>query len=670
MANKTRMSLCLEALEPRLLLSVAPVVTDANIEALIASDAGTAGVANTGDVVAVTWDNGAAGDNNSDIASVTADLSQFGGPAAAVMVDDGTGGDAVPGDGVWTVNYTVQAGTEVDQVVNASVTAVNTSSDSTTTDDTSDLVLNNLPAPTVTDGNILVVLSSDAGTPGVANVGDVVTVTWDNSASGDNNPDITAVSADMSQFGGPAAVTMVDDGTGGDAAAGDAVWTVQYTVAAGGLVDQPAYASVAATNVNGDHTTIADTGTITVNNLLPPAVTDAAIQVTISTDGGTTGVADIGDVITVTWDNGATGDNNSGIATVTADLSEFGGPAAAGMVDDGTGGDATAGDGVWTAEYTILPGDTVNQVANVSVTATNVADESDTAADSSDLMLNNGPLTTFTSGATTVSVYDLTGAGNVAASDVRVVFGVDDGVRLIALRGRDSLEGLGIVISGAPYVDRIRDRRKGTPAAIGFIAADTTIWSTQLKTGFAGYDLNGLTLGGLTFADDIDGDGNTTDLTGFYCTAGAWHVDLRGDVTGDLYLGGDGVDGLTLDRLRVKHGDLAGDANVVGDAYKVRVYGGNFTGYLGVTGDLHRLAVIAYDPEDGTPLVGGAYAAGADVVIGGTLDHGRLMGYATSNGSVPFGLDLGALGHLKVGSQWLKSGKLPFNDGDFGVLLA
>ncbi len=40
MESKPRISLCLEALEPRLLLSVAPVVTDANIEAFLATDAG------------------------------------------------------------------------------------------------------------------------------------------------------------------------------------------------------------------------------------------------------------------------------------------------------------------------------------------------------------------------------------------------------------------------------------------------------------------------------------------------------------------------------------------------------------------------------------------------------------------------------------------------------
>ncbi len=668
MGSKCRLSL--EALEPRLLLSVAPVVTDANIDAFIATDGGTADVANIGDVVAVTWDNSASGDNNADIASVTADLSAFGGPAAAPMVDDGTGGDATPNDGIWTASYTIQAGTAVDTVVNATVTAVNTSALYTTTPDTSDITLNNLPAPTVTDGNIDVVLSTDAGTPDVADVGDVITITWDNSASGDNNPDIMGVTTDVSQFGGTTALAMVDDGTGGDAVSGDGIWTAQYTIAAGSLVDQPAYASVTATNVNDDATTIADTNAIQVSNLLPPTVTDDNIQVVISTDNGTADVADIGDVITVTWDNSATGDANAGIATVTADLSQFGGPTDAAMVDNGTGGDATGGDGIWTARYTILPGDAANATANASVTATNTADQSDTATDTSDIALNNGPVTTFSSGATLVSVYDLTGSGSIAATDVKVDFGPDDGIQRIVLRGHDSLEGLGIVVSGAPYIDAVRDHRGGTPAAIGFIAADTAIGSVQLRTGFSGYNLNGLTLGGLTFADDIDGDGSTTDLTGLYDTAGAMYVNVKGDVDGDIWLGGDGIDGLTLVRMVVKHGDLAGDTNVEGDAYKVRVYGGDFNGNLGVTGDLHKLAIVAYDPEDGTALVGGNFAAGANVTIGGMMDLGRIMGYSTSNSSVSFGIDLGALGRLKLAGTGLHQGDLPFNDGDFGVIVA
>lgn len=668
MGSKCRLSL--EALEPRLLLSVAPVVTDANIDAFIATDGGTADVANIGDVVAVTWDNSASGDNNADIASVTADLSAFGGPAAAPMVDNGTGGDATPNDGIWTASYTIQAGTAVDTVVNATVTAVNTSALYTTTPDTSDITLNNLPAPTVTDGNIDVVLSTDAGTPDVANVGDVVTITWDNSASGDNNPDIMGVTTDVSQFGGTTALAMVDDGTGGDATAGDGIWTAQYTIAAGSAVDQPAYASVTATNVNDDATTVADTNAIQLDNLLPPTVTGDNIQVAISTDNGTTGVADIGDVITVTWDNSSTGDNNQGIATVTADLSQFGGPASVAMVDNGTGGDTTGGDNTWTARYTILPGDTASQTANASVTATNTADQSDTATGTSDISVNNGPVTTFSSGATLVSVYDLTGSGSIAATDVRVNFGPDDGIQSIVLRGHDSLEGLGIVVSGAPYIDAVRDHRGGTPATIGFIAADTTIGSVELRTGFSGYDLNGLTLGGLTFASDIDGDGSTTDATGLYDTGGAMYVKVKGDVTGDIWLGGNGIDGLTLTRMVVKHGDLAGDTNVEGDAHKVRVYGGDFTGNLDVTGSLHKLAIVAYDPEDGSPLVGGNFAAGANVTIGGTMDLGRIMSYSNSNSSVSFGIDLGALGRLKLAGSGLHQGDLPFNDGDFGVVVA
>ena len=39
----------------------------------------------------IKWDNSATGDNNSDIASVTVDLSAIGGSSATVLTDDGTG---------------------------------------------------------------------------------------------------------------------------------------------------------------------------------------------------------------------------------------------------------------------------------------------------------------------------------------------------------------------------------------------------------------------------------------------------------------------------------------------------------------------------------------------------------------------------------------------------
>ncbi len=74
---------------------------------------------------------------------------------------------------------------------------------------------------TVTDAGILAVISTDAGVAGVAGIGDIITVTWNNGPAGDNNVSLVgSPTADMTQFGGGAAVVMVDDGTAGDGAAG------------------------------------------------------------------------------------------------------------------------------------------------------------------------------------------------------------------------------------------------------------------------------------------------------------------------------------------------------------------------------------------------------------------------------------------------------------------
>ena len=55
--------------------------------------------------------------------SVTVNLSGFEGPAAGAMFDDGTNGDQIAGDGVWTLDYTVRAGNLINLVRNVTVTA-------------------------------------------------------------------------------------------------------------------------------------------------------------------------------------------------------------------------------------------------------------------------------------------------------------------------------------------------------------------------------------------------------------------------------------------------------------------------------------------------------------------------------------------------------------------
>ena len=125
--------------------------------------------------------------------------------------------------------------------------------------------------PTVTDAHIAIT-STPGGADGMTyKVGDTVTAVWDNSASGDANTSaVTSVTMDFSQFGGSTSATAYDDGTHGDAIAGDGKFTAQYTVTAGAL-DHVAGRNVAVTVTAANHTstTTADSTGLTVDSTAP-----------------------------------------------------------------------------------------------------------------------------------------------------------------------------------------------------------------------------------------------------------------------------------------------------------------------------------------------------------------------------------------------------------------
>jgi hypothetical protein len=220
--------------------------------------------------------------------------------------------------------------------------------------------------PTVTDANISI--SGASGNGGAFKAGDTITVTWNNTAGGDNNTGITGVTVDFSQFGGGAAVNASNSSN---------TWTATYVIPAGALDATNRNVSVTATKASGS-TTTADTTNATLDNQ-PPTVSDGRIS--ISGASGVGGAFKIGDTVTASWNNTAGGDNNADtISNVTADFSAFGGGAAV---------SATNSAGTWTATYIIVAGaiDATNR--NVSVTATDNAGNSTTVADSSNATVDN-----------------------------------------------------------------------------------------------------------------------------------------------------------------------------------------------------------------------------------------------------------------------------------------
>jgi hypothetical protein len=220
--------------------------------------------------------------------------------------------------------------------------------------------------PAVTDAHIAIT-SSGSGTGGTYKIGDTVTATWDNTASGDNNSGVTGVTMDFSQFGGGSAVTATNS---------SGIWTATYTITSGSIDATNRNVSVTATS--GSSATAADTTNLSVDNQAP-TVTDGNIS--ISGASGTGGAFKIGDTVTATWNNTLAGDNNSDtISGVTADFSQFGG---------GSTVAATNSAGTWTATYTITAGAIDGTSKNVSFTATDNAGNTKTTADTTNAVVDN-----------------------------------------------------------------------------------------------------------------------------------------------------------------------------------------------------------------------------------------------------------------------------------------
>ena len=127
--------------------------------------------------------------------------------------------------------------------------------------------------PIVTDANISI--AGATGNGGVYKVGDTVTTTWNNTAGGDNNSDINAVTVNFSQFGGGSAVVASNSSD---------TWTATYQIVAGTINNVGSKnVSVTITDTAGNVTTTADTTAATVDNQAPSVVlTSSAVSPTMT----------------------------------------------------------------------------------------------------------------------------------------------------------------------------------------------------------------------------------------------------------------------------------------------------------------------------------------------------------------------------------------------------
>jgi len=336
-----------------------PTVTDGNIS-VTSTGSGSGGTYKMGDTVTARWNNGPGGDNQSGITGVSMDFSAFGGGSSVVATDDGSGN--------WIASYTITAGTIDATNLNVSVKVTDTNG-ATITADSTNLTVDN-QAPTVTDARISII-STGSGIGGAYKTGDTVTVSWNNTGAGDNNGDISSVTADFSAFGGGSAVTATNNGSGS--------WSASYIITAGSIDASGRNVSITATDNAGNITTTADTTGLVVDNQAP-TVTDANVSIAGATGSG--GIYKVGDTVTATWDNTGAGDNNADtISGVTFDFTAFGGGAAVSATHNGSG--------TWTATYVITAGSISASNLNVSATATDNAGNATTRADSTNASVDN-----------------------------------------------------------------------------------------------------------------------------------------------------------------------------------------------------------------------------------------------------------------------------------------
>ncbi len=300
------------------------------------------------------------------------------------MTDNGAGGDDTSLDDQWTAQLNFPFGGAGGGTLFTIATRVD-------------------PPPTVTDGNISI--NTGSGTSNAFIVSDEIIVTWDNSATGDNNSGLTAITADLSGWGGSLMTGMTDTTACGGTASDD-IYEACYTVVSG-AIDTLVSTSVSASNLGGQ-TTTADSTVATVDNQAPTLTT---ANISVIGASGISGEFINGDTATGTWNNAVTGDNNADtISAVEFDLSEF-------LSADTAVSGSEVGN-VWTADITGSLDAQADANNNVVVTVIDNAGNETTLEGTNDYTVDTilPSITSVTSvaGDTTATYYDTTDDSSTA----------------------------------------------------------------------------------------------------------------------------------------------------------------------------------------------------------------------------------------------------------------
>jgi len=274
--------------------------------------------------------------------TVTANLTSIGGATAQALLDNGTGGDLAAGDGIYSATANVALGTPGGTKALAVSIA--------------DTFGRNAAASITLDVNAATALSGNGGaTPSDVLAGASTLLTY--TVTPGTNPASSgiAVAVDVSALGGTT-LALVDDGTNGDAAASDNVYSRNVTVAA---ATAPGVKTLPVTVVDAQNRSAA--GAIALNVSASGMPRGASLATPATLQPGT-------QVRLTVFVTPGTNPPSTGLA-VTVDLTSIGGSATQAFSDAATNGDQIAGDNVFTY-LTTVPAATASAVLSLPVTIT------------------------------------------------------------------------------------------------------------------------------------------------------------------------------------------------------------------------------------------------------------------------------------------------------------
>jgi hypothetical protein len=274
---------------------------------------------------------------------VTANLSQLGRSIAQNLNDSGQYGDAVANDGIWSYRENI-ASALTNGTKNLSVTVRDAQGRSATGTFTV-TVGSTTPTPPPPPPAISLSGSSSATPSSFTAGGSTLLTTRVTAATEPSSTGIT-VTGNLGGIGGGSSQAFRDDGQGGDAVANDGVYS--YSAATASTLAGGSYSlSMTVRDSQGRSATAPVTVQVSAAAPAPSPTSPSGIG---SSNPGN-GLPGSAVVFSVRVTPG-TNPTSSGI-TVNTDLSALGLSNATALLDNGTNGDAAAGDGIYSARATL-----------------------------------------------------------------------------------------------------------------------------------------------------------------------------------------------------------------------------------------------------------------------------------------------------------------------------